>query len=323
MANNTEYAIECLNLSKKYPDGTQAVKEITLHVPKNILTAILGPNGAGKTTLLNMIAGVIPPTAGSIRILGEDPWASRRSRALLGFVPQEGGVWPKLSVYENLMMAAALYDIPSKEAKARAQELLDLFGLKTHARKAAAKLSGGLKRRLSLAMALMHDPPVIVLDEPTTGLDPGIRLDFMNLLRKMIKDGKTVLMTTHISEDAEYSDKVIIMNEGLIVAEGTADELRLKVLGVASIIEVTVVLKEHVTKARKLLAELAEKVYVIQPLTIVCHVRDPDEALPKVFKALEKEGIDVKEVKVRKPSLSDVFLTITGRSLEERLEGGG
>ena len=323
MASDSRYAIECVNIVKKYPDGTQAVKGVTLRIPKNTLTAILGPNGAGKTTLLNIIAGVTPPTAGNVRILGEDPWASRRSRALLGFVPQEGGVWPKLSVYENLMMAAALYDIPSKEAKARARELMDVFGLKDHAKKVAAKLSGGLKRRLSLAMALMHDPPVIVLDEPTTGLDPGIRLEFLNLLREMIKDGKTVLMTTHISEDAEFSDRVIVMNEGLIVAEGTADELRLKALGVASIIEVTVMSKEHVNKALELLAGLTEKAYVAKPLTIVCHVRDPDEALPKVFKALEREGVDVKEVRVRKPSLSDVFLALTGRRLEEPLEGGG
>lgn len=323
MAGDSRYAIECVDIVKKYPDGTQAVKGVTLRIPKNTLTAILGPNGAGKTTLLNIIAGVTPPTAGNVRILGEDPWASRRSRALLGFVPQEGGVWPKLSVYENLMMAAALYDIPSKEAKARARELMDVFGLKDHAKKVAAKLSGGLRRRLSLAMALMHDPPVIVLDEPTTGLDPGIRLEFLNLLREMIKDGKTVLMTTHISEDAEFSDRVIVMNEGLIVAEGTADELRLKALGVASIIEVTVMSKEHVSKALELLTGLTEKAYVAKPLTIVCHVRDPDEALPKVFKALEREGVDVKEVRVRKPSLSDVFLALTGRRLEEPLEGGG
>ncbi len=323
MTNGLKYAIECLNLSKKYPDGTQAVKGVTLRIPKNTLTTILGPNGAGKTTLLNMIAGVTPPTAGSVRILGENPWASRRSRALLGFVPQEGGVWPRLSVYENLMMAAALYDIPSKEAKARARELIDAFGLKDHVKRVVAKLSGGLRRRLSLAMALMHDPPVVVLDEPTTGLDPGIRLDFMNLLREMLKDGKTVLMTTHISEDTEFSDKVIVMNEGLIVAEGTADKLRLKALGATSIIEVTVALREHVTKAHKLLTGLAEKAYVVQPLTIVCHVRDPGEALPRVFKALEGAGIDVKEVKVRKPSLSDVFRALTGRSLEEPLEGGG
>lgn len=323
MASNLRYAIECVDVVKEYPDGTQAVRGVTLRIPKNTLTAILGPNGAGKTTLLNIIAGVTPPTAGNVKVLGEDPWASRRSRALLGFVPQEGGVWPKLSVYENLMIAAALYDIPSKEAKARARELMKVFGLKDHAKKAAAKLSGGLKRRLSLAMALMHDPPVIVLDEPTTGLDPGIRLEFLNLLREMIKDSKTVLMTTHISEDAEFSDRVIVMNEGLIVAEGTANELRLKALGAASIIEVTVMSKEHVSKAFESLTELAEKAYVAKPLTIVCHVCDPDEVLPKVFKALERRGINVKEVRVRKPSLSDVFLALTGRRLEEPLEGGG
>jgi len=323
MTDDLRYAIKCLNLSKKYPDGTQAVRGVTLRIPRNTLTAILGPNGAGKTTLLNIIAGITPPTAGSVRILGEDPWASRRSRALLGFVPQEGGVWPRLNVYENLMMAAALYDVPPGEARARARELIDVFGLKDHVKKAAAKLSGGLRRRLSLAMALMHDPPIVVLDEPTTGLDPGIRLDFMNLLREMLKDGKTVLMTTHISEDAEFSDKVIVMNEGLIVAEGTADELRLKALGATSIIEVTVALREHVTKAHELLARLTEETYVVQPLTIMCHVRNPDEALPRVFKALERGGVDVKEVKVRKPSLSDVFRALTGRGLEEPLRGGG
>jgi len=323
MTSNSGYAIECLNMVKRYPDGTHAVKGVTLRIPKNTLTAILGPNGAGKTTLINMIAGVTPPTSGTVRILGEDPWTSRRSRALLGFVPQEGGVWPSLNVYENLMMAAALYDISSREAKARARELMEVFGLKEHTKKPAAKLSGGLRRRLSLAMALMHDPPVVILDEPTTGLDPGIRLDFMNLLREMLKDGKTVLMTTHISEDAELSDKVVVMNEGLIVAEGTADELRLKALGATSIIEVAVSSREHVAKARELLTGLAKKTYVVQPLTVVCHVRNPDEALPKVFKVLEREGIDVKEIKVRKPSLSDVFRALTGRSLEEPLEGGG
>ncbi len=312
------YGIEALNLSKVYPGGVEAVKDVTLRVRKGVVTSLLGPNGAGKTTLLNMISGILPPTRGRVLIMGEDLWASRRARELLGFTPQEGGVWSELTVYENLMMAASLYDVPTREARQRVRELIDLFGLDKHVRKVARRLSGGLRRRLSVAMALIHDPPVIVLDEPTSGLDPAARAGIMRLFRTLASRGKTVLLSTHISEDAELSDFVAIVNSGRLIAEGSPNELKRRVLRTRSFIEIGLSADVDAVRAAKVLTAMGINVSVAGDKVIV-KAEDGESLLPQIMRRLDSEGIDVRWAEIRKPTLSDAFRALTG---EEVGEGG-
>ncbi len=308
------YGIEAVGLVKVYPDGTEAVKGVTLRVRRGAMTSLLGPNGAGKTTLLNMISGVLPPTEGRVLIMGENLWSSREARKLLGFVPQEEGVWRELTVYENLMMAASLYDVPPGEARRRAKELVELIGLGEYVRRVAGKLSGGLRRRLSLAMALMHDPPVVVLDEPTSGLDPAARVKLVNFLKSLAREGRTVLLSTHITEDAELSDVVAIVNSGRLVAEGSPDELKRSVVGVKSVVEVGLLTDSDALKAAEALRAAG-----IEAMAVGCKVivraGDGESILPEVLRRLSSVGIDVRWAGVRKPTLSDVFRALTGEEI--------
>ncbi len=297
---------------RKLYNGFEAVKGVSFTIEKPELVAILGPNGAGKTTLLNMIAGVLPPTSGEILILGKNPWIDRSAKKFIGFVPQELGIRSDMTVYENLITMALIYGLSLGEARKRAKELMDALGLLDHKSKLASKLSGGLKRRLSIAMSLIHDPKVLILDEPTTGLDPGIRLEFIKMLQGFVREGRAVLLSTHISEDAEYCDRVIIMDKGVIVADDTPDVIKLKVIGSKSIVELKT---SDLEKTAKVLSNRYNTKVIRNRVNV--YLDKPEKQLPLVFSILTDNGIDVYEARIRKPSISDVFLALTGRLLEE------
>ncbi len=303
-------------LRKVYEGKVEALKGVSFTIEKPSLTALLGPNGAGKTTLLNIVVGITPPTSGKVMILGRDPWRDRRVRALVGFVPQEEGIFRVRTVEENLLTIAAYYDVPTDEARRRAKEVMEYLGLTEYRRRLADKLSGGLKRRLAIGMALMHDPKLLVLDEPTTGLDPGARAAFMRLIRGFVREGKAVLMSTHIGEDAELCDDVIIMHRGELVARGSPDELRKKALGLKTLVELLT------NEPRKVAEALGGEVIKVGASEVVkVLLSDPEKELPNLMSEVYRLGISVNEVRVRKPSMSDVFIAFTGQSLEE--VGGG
>jgi ABC-2 type transport system ATP-binding protein len=221
-------AIEVRDLSKRYRDGTLANHRISLSIAKGTVFGLLGPNGAGKTTLVRQITGELAPTAGEIRVYDTDvlrhPLAAK---VLMGVVPQEASPYLHLRPGEHLSLFGRLHGLDGAAAQRRAAELVDALGLSDHARVPAERLSGGLKRKLLVGNALMAEPPVLVLDEPTTGLDPHSRREVWDLVRAARGRGATVLVTTHYMEEAEaLCDRVAIIGGGRILAMGTVEELR-------------------------------------------------------------------------------------------------
>jgi ABC-2 type transport system ATP-binding protein len=221
-------AVEVSGVTKRYAGGTLANVDITLRIPPGTVFAVLGPNGAGKTTLVRQITGELAPGAGEISVCGVDVLSRPlAAKALLGVVPQEASPYQHLLPGEHLVLFGRLHGLSAAEAKRRAVELLAALGLTEHARVPAARLSGGLKRKLLVGNALVAQPPVLVLDEPTTGLDPHSRREVWDLLTSLRGRGTTILITTHYMEEAEeLCDRVAIIARGSILAEGTVEELR-------------------------------------------------------------------------------------------------
>jgi ABC-2 type transport system ATP-binding protein len=221
-------AIEVAGLTKRYRNGTLANDAIHLRVPRGTALGLLGRNGAGKTTLVRQITGELQPTAGSIRVLGVDVVREHvRARELMGVVPQEAAPYEELTPYEHLAFFGRLRGLERREAARRADALVEALGLAPHRRTIARELSGGLKRKLLLGVALIGDPPVLVLDEPTTGLDPHARREIWAVLQGLRGQGRTILITTHYMDEAEeLCDEVAIINGGRIYAQGTVDDLR-------------------------------------------------------------------------------------------------
>jgi len=297
---------------KKYGEKI-VLKDISFSTEKGSIYSLLGPNGAGKTTLLSIIAGVLEPTSGRVLVKGMDPRESK-IRRIIGYCPQEPALYEELTGYENMMFYARIYDINEDFARKRINEMLQLVGLENESKRLVRKYSGGMKKRLSLAIALLPDPGILVLDEPTTGMDPSVRRVIWDLIVKLKKEGKTILLATHYMEEADIlSDRVAIMNEGRIIAEGTPEELKTK-YGPKSVIEIQ--LHEKIGEALKILNRFSNTVYS-QENIIKIHTNDPDRIVPQIVASLYDHGIKLYSLRVLKPSLEDVFLKLTGRRLTE------
>ena len=307
-------AIRINELVKDY-NGTKALRGVSFEVREGEVFGLLGPNGAGKTTLMNILAGILLPTSGRAEILGHDVVKeARKVKALIGFCPQETVAYEELSAMENLMFYAGLYDIPRSKAKEKALELLDFVGLSEVAKKPVKKFSGGMKRRLNIAIALVNDPRVLLLDEPTTGLDPRARREIWSYIQRLREEGRTILLATHYMEEADrLSDRVAIMDLGRVVALDTPDALK-KTVGELSVIEVEVdEVSEVLTKA---LSPLSENGKVLaREKRIRLYTRDPDNLLPKVVEAALRAGARISAIRIEEPTLEDVFLKLTGRRL--------
>ena len=221
-----EYIIEARGLYKEY-SGYPAVKHIDFTVERAECFGFLGPNGAGKTTTMNMVQGYVTITGGTLRIFGMDVRGNERKiKARLGVVPQENNLDPDLSVIENLRVYARYFDIPKAEAQRRAESLLEMMSLSDKKDEKITKLSGGMKRRLMVARALINESDLIMLDEPTTGLDPQARHLIWQKLRALKREGRTMVLTTHYMEEAAHlCDRIVVMDEGKILALGTPAEL--------------------------------------------------------------------------------------------------
>ncbi len=307
-------AIRARELVKEY-DGTLALRGVSFDVREGEVFGLLGPNGAGKTTLMNILAGVVLPTSGKAEVLGHDVVAeSRAVRELIGFCPQETVAYEELSALENMMFYAGLYGLPRSEAKRRAKELLDFMGLWEVAKKPVKEFSGGMKRRLNLAIALINDPRVLLLDEPTTGLDPRARREVWRYVEELRAEKRTVLLATHYMEEADrLSDRVAIMDLGRIVALDTPEALK-KTVGELSVIEVET--DEPGEGLIKALSPLSENGKVLTGEdTVRLYARDPDAVLPRVIEAALGAGARVMAIRITEPTLEDVFLKLTGRRL--------
>jgi len=309
-------AIETRALTRTFKGGVEAVRGVDLSVATGEVFGFLGPNGAGKTTMVRMLCTLLPPTSGSATVAGIDVVADpARVRRSIGVALQEIGLDPIVSGRELIELQCGLYGIPAAQAKTRATELLDLVGLREAADRRTATYSGGMKRRLDLASALVHSPKVLFLDEPTTGLDPSSRLTVWDEVRRINAAGTTVFLTTQYLEEADQlCNRLAIIDAGSIVAEGTPDELKAKMGHDV----VTLALGgADCAAAEAAVSGLAglERV-VAEPDAVALYVEDGAGSIAEIVRLLERAGIRVAAINLSQPSLDDVFLQATGRRLE-------
>jgi ABC-2 type transport system ATP-binding protein len=303
-------------LQRTFKGGIDAVRGIDLGVAQGEVFGFLGPNGAGKTTTVRMLCTLLPPTAGSAQVAGLDVVGdSAAVRGRIGVALQEIGLDPVQTGRELLELQCGLYGITGSKARARAQELLELVGLVDAAERRTKTYSGGMKRRLDLASALVHSPDVLFLDEPTTGLDPASRLTVWEEVRRINSEGTTVFLTTQYLEEADrLCDRLAIIDEGRIVAEGTPEELKSQ-LGHDV---VSVALNGADVEATKTaIGELPglERV-VAERDALALYVEDGPTSIAEIVRRLDGENVRVGAIAVARPSLDDVFLRATGRRLE-------
>lgn len=306
--------IEAKNVIKKYP-GKLALDELDLQVNEGEIVGLLGPNGAGKSTLIKIISGTEQFDDGELYLFNEK--ISKKSRKMIGVAPQENAVYPLLTCYENLLYFGSLYGINGDTATERAEELLKKLNLFEKKDISSKDLSGGMRRRLNLACALMHKPKIIILDEPTTGLDPAVRNSMWRTTKEVAKDNKaTLLLTTHYLEEAEaLCNRIILVNSGKIIADGTPSSLK-KMAG-KEIAKVKSIPGKYEDFSQKI-SEIKD----VGEITITEHglVIEADNIsikIPEITRIFEKNKETIVELSISKPSLEDVFLKLTGAKLRE------
>jgi ABC-2 type transport system ATP-binding protein len=309
-------AVEARSLRRTFKDGVEAVRDIDLSVGRGEVFGFLGPNGAGKTTTVRMFCTLLPPTSGSATVAGIDVVADPAEvRRRIGVALQEIGLDPVQTGRELLELQCGLYGITGAAAKARAQELLELLGLTHAADRRTKTYSGGMKRRLDLASALVHSPEVLFLDEPTTGLDPASRLTVWDEVRRINDSGTTIFLTTQYLEEADkLCDRLAIIDAGEIVAEGTPERLKAQ-MGHDVVTLALDGADGAATEAA--IADLPGLERVVpEPDQLALYVLDGAGSIAEIVRRLDRAGIQVGAIAVSRPTLDDVFLQATGRRLE-------
>jgi ABC-2 type transport system ATP-binding protein len=314
-------AIVAEGLVKRYGNVT-ALAGIDLRVPEGSVLAMLGPNGAGKTTAVKILTTLITADEGRAWVAGcdvaDDPRGVRRR---IGVSGQYAAVDEYLTGFENLEMIGRLYHLGRRESSARARELLAQLRLEEAADRPSKTYSGGMQRRLDLAGALVARPPVLFLDEPTTGLDPRSRTEMWSLLQELVSGGTTLLLTTQYLEEADLlADNIVVIDSGKVIAEGTADDLKSQVGGER--LEITVAEEAQVRAAAELLGPLAASELTVDEgrRSLVVPVSGGAAVLADALRLLDAAGVRVDDVGLRRPTLDDVFLTLTGHMAEVRSE---
>jgi ABC-2 type transport system ATP-binding protein len=316
-------AIVAEELVKTYPGNVRALDGLTFSVPDGTVFGLLGPNGAGKTTAVKILTTLARANSGRAEVAGFDVVrdASRVRRAI-GVVGQRHGVDVALTGRENLRLQGRVFGMGSKDLEARASALLDQVGLTEAADRVTRGYSGGMQRRLDIAMALVHRPQVLFLDEPTTGLDPEVRVAMWQEIERLTQaEGLTILLTTHYLEEADQlAANLAIVDRGKVVAAGTPDELKGELRGDSVLVELE---GTHDGRAREALDGLADVYEVaVDGRTVRARVAQGARAVPVVLQALESNGIAVASVTVSRPSLDDVYLRYTGRDFAQADEAG-
>jgi len=307
-------AVEAQDLVKVFGDN-RAVDGVNLSVPTGMIYGVLGPNGAGKTTVINMLATLLKPDDGTAKIFGHDVQKeSQIVRQLIGVTGQYASVDEVLSATENLIIFSRLLGLSGPQASKKAKDLLEEFGLTEAAKRPISKFSGGMRRRLDLAVSLIAQPPLIFLDEPTTGLDPRTRTQMWNTIRKLVDSGSTILLTTQYLDEADQlADRIAVIDKGKVVAEGTPSELK------SSVGTATLLLKLASTNdAHKALGIVQDVLKVRSQQVDANKVSAPmsnPEGVTDVLVALRGAGIHLSGVSVQEPTLDEVFFALTGNSV--------
>ncbi len=313
--HDASLAVEAVDLVKRFGDFT-AVDGVSFAVPTGTVLGMLGPNGAGKTTTVRMMTTLSNPTSGTARINGfdvrENPDAVRRSMGLTG---QAATVDELLTGRENMRMIGGLYGIGRKALKERTEQLLHQFSLTDAGDKTVREYSGGMRRRIDLAVSLIAAPPVLFLDEPTTGLDPHSRNELWDVLRGLVAAGTTLVLTTQYLEEADQlADRIVVVDAGKIIAEGTPLELKTQA-GAASLIT-TVTHAADLNAARAILDQVAGDVFVDEHARALTVPAGGLADLTRVAGLLDESGIAIDDIGLSRPSLDDVFLSLTGHRAE-------
>jgi len=306
---NPACAIQTFNLSRTF-GNLVAVNSISFDIKQGELFALLGPNGAGKTTAISMLCCLLKPTGGTAHVLGHDiikePYEVKK---LIGVSPQDTTISERLSPLENLELIARLHGLPQAKAHKWSNLLLETMGLSERARGQVRHFSGGMKRRLSIAMALIHDPPILVLDEPTLGLDPQARRAVWEYIERL-KGEKTILLTTHYMEEADYlANRVGIIDQGRIASLGSTAELKTRLLDTS-----TIIIKGW-NLTNSVVAALKQRYDAVKLEDNTLSISGQHLDFQEVIEQLSREGASVRAAYFKEPTLEDVFLKITGRGL--------
>jgi ABC-2 type transport system ATP-binding protein len=303
-------AIDVHKVSKLFA-GDVGVRDLDLQVEEGTILGLIGPSGSGKTTAVRLLSGLLKPGVGDLRVLGERPQAfSSATRSAIGYLPQTSVMYPNLSIAENLNFAAAIYGIPAKERGMRRSRVLEWLGLEDAADRRLEDASGGMKRRVGLAVAMMHDPRLMFLDEPTAGLDPILRQSLWDRFSRLRDEGKTLVITTQYVGEAAFCDEILMLTEGSVAARGTPAELRRAAYG-GELVEV--VFSEPFTAvaldaiARHLGATDAQR---MDAVTVRFTVEDSSRTLARMGEAAGASGLGVVEATAVVPTYDEVFVRL-------------
>ena len=313
-----EFAVEASGLTKHYADVV-ALDGLELAVPTGSVLGLLGPNGAGKTTAVSILTTLTAPDAGTARVAGVDVLSEpQRVRSLIGLSGQYAAVDEHLTALENLEMIGCLYGLRRRAARKKANELIERFRLTEAANRPLKTFSGGMRRRIDLAGALLADPPVLFLDEPTTGLDPRSRGELWDVIRERVTEGTTVVLTTQYLEEADQlANEIVVIDHGRAIARGTSQELKRRIGG------------EHLDVHLALLSDLSRVEDILRPFAIgAIRTDDQDalvsipvakgvEALGAVMVELSAQNVEILDIGLRRPTLDDVFMELTGHKTKE------
>ncbi|PKN95016.1 MAG: export ABC transporter ATP-binding protein [Chloroflexi bacterium HGW-Chloroflexi-6] len=309
-------AIDVQSLHKSF-GALRAVDGARFSAQQGEILSLLGPNGAGKSTTISMLSGLLAPTSGDATIMGHSILTAPESaKACLGVVPQDIALYPDLSARENLEFWGKMYGLRGAALKRRVDEVLEIIGLADRQKDAVGKFSGGMKRRVNIGAALLHKPQVIIMDEPTVGIDPQSRRHILDNVKELNRQGMTVLYTTHYMEEAaELSHHIAIMDQGKVIAYGTHDEL-IRLVGGQTRIDLALNVEgERVLEAWKDVDGVEKLDSLDGKVTVL--VDDSNRVLPHLFEAAAKLGARITSVDIQEPNLETVFLHLTGRALRD------
>jgi ABC-2 type transport system ATP-binding protein len=313
-------AVVAEGLEKRFGE-THALRGVDLEIERATVLGVLGPNGAGKTTAVRILTTLLRPDAGRALIDGIDVVAEpRKARARIGLTGQYAAVDERLTGFENLQLVGRLFHMTGAEARVRARALLERFSLDEAGDRVVQGYSGGMRRRLDIAMSLIAEPSVLFLDEPTTGLDPRSRLEMWDVIDGLVSDGTTLLLTTQYLDEAErLANEIVVIDRGSVIARGTASQLKSQSGG--DRVEVTIGARDALDRVPALLAPFAlpgvAETVDAEARTVTVPVATTEHIVPAVVRTLDDAGVEVLDVVVRRPTLDDVFLELTGHRAED------